>query len=538
MSLSGSKTPLLIVLGIACVPCIAVAHGATEQFIETELVPTRLFTADAETGAVLAINLPTGNVVARLSTPPFVMLLGLSPDRRHLFAMRGRNTDRDWITVIDTGFDPETRMMRGPHVARTILGDKPAGVIEGRLTTVDSRIAVFMEGTGELQVFTDNKFSTPESLSITTYALGAPDHYHYLETDRYLYVGHFRNGFLQILDRDDGREVGRIGNCAGLHGMGRDEATGRLFFACRADVLVVGTKGAESNREVARIAYPERRLGTLLQGKDRVLWGYDEGAMPSLYRLDAARQPYSFNALPIDSSIHQRVTADRSRLLVLTWSGELQVRDAWSGSLIRTVDIARPFAEDLKENTDKAVLPDIDTEGNRAYISLPHQGQIAEVDLDEGAVLRYFDTGGQPTRVVLLKATAGLDGIDIAASTQYRWYEPDDVQKGRKIYAIHCAGCHGGTGQGGPGWGQQRVQTADAAPPLNGTGHAYKHPLDDLLATISKGSPSSSVVGMPGFGELLSSKEQRTLVAYFQSLWPASVYAAWRIAESERHSDH
>ena len=166
------------------------------------------------------------------------------------------------------------------------------------------------------------------------------------------------------------------------------------------------------------------------------------------------------------------------------------------------------------------------------------QGQIAEVNLDVGAVLRYFDTGGQPTRVVLLKATAGLDGIDIAASTQYRWYEPDDVQKGRKIYAIHCAGCHGGTGQGGPGWGQQRVQTADAAPPLNGTGHAYKHPLDDLLATISKGSASSSVVGMPGFGELLSSKEQRTLVAYFQSLWPASVYAAWRIAESERHSDH
>jgi len=26
------------------------------------------------------------------------------------------------------------------------------------------------------------------------------------------------------------------------------------------------------------------------------------------------------------------------------------------------------------------------------------QGQIAEVNLDVGAVLRYFDTGGQPTR--------------------------------------------------------------------------------------------------------------------------------------------
>lgn len=531
MSLSGLKTPLLIALGIVCAPGVTVAHGPAGQFIESELVPTRLFTADAETGAVVAIDLPTGRLVARLSTPPFIMLLGLSPDQQHLFAMRGRNTARDWITVIDTGFDPETRMMRGPYVARTVLGDKPAGVVEGRLTTVGSRIAVFMEGAGELQVFGNHKFSTPDALSIRTYKLGAPDHYHYLENDRHLYIGHFRNGFLQILNRDDGRELGRIDDCPGLHGMGRDEPTGRLFFLCRTNVLVVGTVDAESNREVARVAYPERRLGALLQGKDRVLWGYDEGSMPSLYRLDAARQPYSFNVLPVDASIQQRVTDDRSRLLVLTRSGELQVRDGWSGSLLRTVDIATPFAEDLQENTDKAVLPDIATEGNRAYVSVPHQGRIAEVDLDAGSVLRYIDTGGEPTRVVLLKAMAGMDGTDSAASTQSRWYGPDEVQKGQKIYVAHCAGCHGVTGQGGPGRGQQGFQAADAAPPLNGTGHAFKHPLDDLLATISHGSPSSSAVGMPGFDQLLSAQQQRTVVAYFQSLWTASVYAAWRMAE-------
>ncbi len=538
MLLSGAKIPLLIALAITCLPSMAIAHGASEQFIESELVPTRLFTADAETGAVLAINLPTGNVVARLSTPPFVMLLGLSPDQRHLFAMRGRNTNRDWITVIDTGFDPETRMMRQPHVARTIPGDKPAGVVEGELTTVGNRIAVFMEGSGELQVFGDDGFSTPSALSIRTYKLGAPDHYHYLESDRNLYVGHFRNGFLQILDRDDGQEITRIPDCAGLHGMGRDEVTGRLFFACRADVLVVGTAAEESNREVARVAYPERRLGTFLQGKDRVLWGYDEGAMPSLYRLDTARQPYRFNTMPVDASIHQRVTDDRRYLLVLTWSGDLQIRDGWSGALVRIVKVAKPFAEDLRENTDKAVLPDIDTEGKRAYVSVPHQGQIAEVDLDAGSILRVIDTGGQPTRVVLLKATAGLDDAVASVATGRRWYGPDDIQKGQEIYAIHCAGCHGDTGQGGPGWGQQGVQTADAAPPLNGTGHAYKHPFNDLLVTINDGSSSSLAGGMPGFDRVLSAQQQRAAIAYFQSLWPASVYAAWNMTEPEEHSGH
>ncbi len=522
-----------VVLVLACLPLIILAHGAAEQSIDLELVPTRLFTADAETGMVIAINLPAGEVIGRLSTPPFVMLLGLSSDRRHLFAMRGRNSTRDWVTVIDTGFDAATRMMRRPHIARTILANKPAGAFGGMLTTVGGHIGLFMEGSGELHVFMGDNFSSPDTLNVHKYTLAAPDHYHYLEDDQYLYIGHFRNGLLQILDREDGRELKRLTDCPGLHGMARDEATGRLFFACRPDVMVVGTRGAEAQREVARIAYPERRLGAMLHGKDRVIWGYDEGEMPALYRLDAARLPYAFDRLPVDASIQQHVSDDKRHLLVLTRAGELQIRDGWSGALIRTVDIATPFKPDVRENTDKAVLPDIASEGGRAYISLPHEGQIAEVDLDRGSVLRYMQTGGQPTRVVLLKATADYaDG-----PSPPRWYNPEDVEQGRAIFDVHCAGCHGRFAQGHPDWGHEISLEVSIAPPLNGTGHTYKHTFENLLDTVRNGSKPPAI-GMPGFEDTLAEPEQRAVVAYFQSLWPSPVYIAWQMIAVRQHPKH
>ncbi|MFW2405954.1 MAG: hypothetical protein ACN4GT_14370, partial [Gammaproteobacteria bacterium] len=71
-------------------------HGGTGRVAEGSTAEARLFVADAATGDVVAVDLPSGDVVSRLSTPPFIMSLALSADQRHLFAMRGRNTDRDW----------------------------------------------------------------------------------------------------------------------------------------------------------------------------------------------------------------------------------------------------------------------------------------------------------------------------------------------------------------------------------------------------------------------------------------------------------
>ena len=49
---------------------------------------------------------------------------------------------------------------------------------------------------------------------------------------------------------------------------------------------------------------------------------------------------------------------------------------------------------------DKALLPDILTMGNIAYLTIPPEGVIVEVDILAGKVLRRIEVGGQPTRLV------------------------------------------------------------------------------------------------------------------------------------------
>ncbi|MDP2324460.1 MAG: hypothetical protein Q8N51_10565, partial [Gammaproteobacteria bacterium] len=75
--------------GLLVVP-VALAHGPVARKAEAVEGHTRLFTSDSATGEVIVVDLPAGNVVTRLATPPYILSMGLSQDSRYLFAMRGR----------------------------------------------------------------------------------------------------------------------------------------------------------------------------------------------------------------------------------------------------------------------------------------------------------------------------------------------------------------------------------------------------------------------------------------------------------------
>lgn len=382
-------------------PALAAAHGPVARTAEGQATEARLFTSDSATGEVVAIDLPGGNVIARLATPPHVLSFGLDAAGRHVYAMRGRNTDRDTISVIDTGFD-DTGLARFPTVVRTFTGRAPGGVRDGRLSAVGGRDAIFHEAAGELEILGAGELASLGAVPTTRLKLAAPDHYHYLEAGDSLYVGHLAKGFVQVLDRASGAETARIGPCPVLHGMAKDEASGRLFFACMRDVLVIGTRGAEASREVARIPYPStQRIAFFLHGADGVLWGKSEGAIPALLRLDPAQQPYGLEAVPVDASIQQGTTPDGARLLVYSRNGTLDLRDGRTGRLQRQLTISKPFDTEYHEHVDKALLPDIVATAERAWITIPPEGVIVEVDLVAGKETRRIAVGGQPTRLVL-----------------------------------------------------------------------------------------------------------------------------------------
>jgi hypothetical protein len=68
------------------------------------------------------------------------------------------------------------------------------------------------------------------------------------------------------------------------------------------------------------------------------------------------------------------------------------------------VAVCGPFIGEYHEHVDKAILPDIKSLGTDAYVSLPHEGRIAVVNLEQGTIERYLETGGEPTRISLVMA--------------------------------------------------------------------------------------------------------------------------------------
>ena len=108
-----------------------------------------------------------------------------------------------------------------------------------------------------------------------------------------------------------------------------------------------------------------------------------------------------------------------------------------------------------------------------------------------------------------------------------RWYRPAHTEVGKRLFDAHCASCHGIGAVGDPNWRQPDANGLARPPPLNGTAHAWHHPLAVLYQQIMRGS-APGVGNMPAFQGLLARVETLAIIAYFQSLWPDDIYQAWQ----------
>ena len=399
------KKCIAVLLCVALVGPAALAHGPVERVADLTDVAARLFVADNESGSVLVINLPDATKRLRLATPPFIISVGRHSNSRYVFALRGRSSDRDFVTIIDSGFEADGRA-RTPYIARSfVAGTSPGGTDQGNLLTIGGQPALFMDDDGEIIVFGTNDFGGLAEIPVRRYKLAGPDHLHLVEAGDNLYVGHLVKGIVQVIDKRSGKEISRISGCPILYGATKDATSGRLFFSCNRHVLVIGSRGNELNKELGTIPYPGRqRIGPFLHGRGRVIWGYTEGEISELQRLDPATEPYVIESLPVDASIQQNTSPDGEFLLVYSRSGALDVRDGGTGELIHQIQLSKAFNQSYHEHVDKALLPDIRFLGDRVFVSLPHEGRIAEVALQSGELIRYIDVGGQPTRMVAVAA--------------------------------------------------------------------------------------------------------------------------------------
>lgn len=115
----------------------------------------------------------------------------------------------------------------------------------------------------------------------------------------------------------------------------------------------------------------------------------------------------------------------------------------------------------------------------------------------------------------------------IKSSDTGRWYSAAMVEQGKGVFQQNCAQCHGGFGQGNPDWRQPTADGRYLPPPLNGSGHTWHHPLDQLRQVIKYGRGPDIPSDMPAWGEKLSDQEIDAVIAWFQSRWPEPIYQAW-----------
>ncbi|GAA6755769.1 hypothetical protein Thermus77420_12450 [Thermus thalpophilus] len=374
---------------------VALAHTAVSEKEEAYGAEARLFALDNQTGQshVVALDLPGGRVVARLSVPPRGISLVATPSGRYLLVSRGRDTDRQWLTVVWTGKE-EGRWSR-PVVAKSLLLGRGWNIGHGaEAYTLGGRLLAFAERDAVAFRFSEEALAPEGAFQAELLRLPNPDHYHVVEAPEGAYLTLLARGQVVLFDRDLKEEKARFA-CPVEHGEAFHEETGRSVFACARDVLVL-----EGGKERARLPYPvSERIGAFLKGKG-VFFGYSD-RVTHLQRLD----PVALRLTPIPlGGVFLRGKSDGERLYVLLSDGRLQVREAREGGLLKEVRVSRPFPE-MDEDTGGAILPDLAPwpERGLVYASLPHMGLVAEVDVERGRVVRYLRVGGSPTRLVLVR---------------------------------------------------------------------------------------------------------------------------------------
>jgi len=135
----------------------------------------------------------------------------------------------------------------------------------------------------------------------------------------------------------------------------------------------------------------------------------------------------------------------------------------------------------------------------------------------------------------IVKVALGVTATAILAGAGWWWMrsgriDPDDavqVAEGSRLYARHCAKCHGAHLEGEPDWQTRKPNGEMPAPPHDSSGHTWHHTDEQLFAITKHGmvrfAPPGYKTAMPSFVGVLQDSEIRAILAYLESTWPPEI---------------
>jgi len=114
------------------------------------------------------------------------------------------------------------------------------------------------------------------------------------------------------------------------------------------------------------------------------------------------------------------------------------------------------------------------------------------------------------------------------------------VALGARVYAQHCAACHGAKLEGQRDWRKRLANGRLPAPPHDENGHTWHHP-DRMLFTLTRNglvppyAPRNYASDMPAFAGRLADDEIWAVLAFLKSHWTSADLLAAR-AEMTRNA--
>jgi mono/diheme cytochrome c family protein len=104
------------------------------------------------------------------------------------------------------------------------------------------------------------------------------------------------------------------------------------------------------------------------------------------------------------------------------------------------------------------------------------------------------------------------------------------IDRGTHIYNAECAGCHGTKLEGQPDWKHLNAAGRLPAPPLDGTGHGWRHSNAELFhmvkySVLDQAGPDYQT-NMPAFANKLSDDEIHSVLSFIRQQWPSGIQAA------------
>ena len=107
-----------------------------------------------------------------------------------------------------------------------------------------------------------------------------------------------------------------------------------------------------------------------------------------------------------------------------------------------------------------------------------------------------------------------------------RWYSTAQAEEGQQLYGQYCAACHGPDAASTTAWKTPDANGNYPPPPLDGSAHAWHHPLALLDKVIRDGGAPLGGV-MPAWGEVLNADQRLAVIASLQARWSPKIYDIW-----------